>query len=67
MNTKLKIFENLEAKEMEEQLSTFLANNVKDIIELKFYQTKISKVVNMFEVEIDGYSCHLLYVPLNNK
>lgn len=63
MRAKLKIFENLEAKEMEEQLSNFLAKEVKEIIEMKLYQTKISKVVNMFEVEVNGYSCHLLYVP----
>lgn len=63
MNARLKIFENLETKEIEEQLSNFLANNVKEIIDIKFYPKKVTKVVEIFETEVDGHSCYLLYVP----
>ncbi len=65
MNAKLKIFKNLEPKEeAEKQISDFLDKNVKEIIDIKIYETKISKVEGMFEVEVNGYSCNLLYIPV---
>jgi hypothetical protein len=62
MNAKLKIFKALEAEDLEHQLSTFLqTSEVQNIIQIKFNPVKVSKIVDMFEVEVDVYDCILLY------
>jgi hypothetical protein len=63
MNVKLKVFKALEAKDLEEQVSTFLQKEVVNIIKMNVDSVKVSKVVDMFEVEVDAYNCFLLYVP----
>jgi hypothetical protein len=63
MNVKLKVFKALEAEDLEEQVSTFLQKEVVNIIKMNVDSVKVSKVVDMFEVEVDAYNCFLLYVP----
>jgi hypothetical protein len=63
MNVKLKVFKGLEAEDLEQQVSNFLQTEVTNIIKINIDSVKVSKVVDMFEVEVDAYDCFVLYVP----
>jgi hypothetical protein len=63
MNVKLKVFKALEAEDLEQQVSTFLQTDVASIIKINIDSVKTTKIVDMFEVEVDVYDCFLLYAP----